>query len=97
MNAKVSDKIEVVVNDAVEQHTVKADDWARFKKLGAEIAALQRSRDAIKASFGLPDAKVLQQECKVVLVNGNGDEVGKATYSHVAEKVVAAYWQCRIS
>jgi hypothetical protein len=80
---------------------VSADEFARYKKLGAEKGAIEREQKAIVVKWeaaGIFPEKTADNVGKpFVVVNGNGDEIGKLTIYACEEKVVAGFIARRIS
>ena len=78
-----------------------ADSFARYKKLGAEKAALDREQKNIMANWEkaslLPEKNESNLDLPFVVVNGNGDEIGKITIYKCEEKTVAAFIARRVS
>lgn len=76
---------------------VEAQAWARYLKLKAERAALDREVKALEASFGFPSADQVAEDATYVIVNGNADEVGKLSFYHYSGAVIPPGWRRRIS
>ena len=80
---------------------VSADDFARYKKLGSEKGAIEREQKKIvegweKANL-LPEKTLSNVGREFVLVNGNGDEIGKLTVYACDEKIIPVFVARRIS
>lgn len=58
--------------------TVKAEDFAKFLKIRAASAALDRRAKVLRESFGLPDAAA-ETVGGHIIADGNGVAVGKFT------------------
>lgn len=62
-----------------------AEEYKEFNKLKAEIAAAQRAKEKLVEKWetvnGLPKAAADTQG-EYVIVNGNGDEIGKVTVAY---------------
>lgn len=83
------------------QIKVGADEFARYKKLGAEKGAIEREQKNIMAAWETAGLLPAKTEANVgvpfVVVNGNGDEIGKVTVYAAAEKTIPAFIARRIS
>jgi hypothetical protein len=59
--------------------TISAETFAKYKKIAAEKAALEKAIKALQADMPeLPESKA-ENAGTWVIVNGNGDEQGKVT------------------
>jgi len=76
---------------------VKSEIWNRRCKLKAEKASIERELKEIDASMDFPKAKDIAQPFQAVIVNGNGDNVGKFTVYFSPEKTIREFWAARIS
>lgn len=80
--------------------SITAAEFATFNKLKAEIASLERRKKEIIKKWenenGLPVA-CKATEGEYILVDGNGNEVGKATISYSAGYEVKPFFKRTIS
>lgn len=77
-----------------------ANQFAEYQRLSSEIAANERARKAIKEQWekaGLFPIASKASEGQYVIVNGNGDEQGKATVYHFSGAVIPASYRLKIS
>jgi hypothetical protein len=81
------------------QIKISADEFARYKKLGAEKSAIEREQKNIVAGWEglLPDKVETNVGVPFVIVNGNGDEIGKVTVYACEAKTIPAFVARRIS
>lgn len=88
-------------NLQIQKIKLPADEFARYKKLAAEKAAIDREQKNIVAAWEkaglLPNKTAENVGVQFVIVNGNNDEIGKVTVYSAEEKVVAAFVARRIS
>ena len=75
---------------------IVASDYTKFLRVRAAANALAKRADAIKASFGLPEATE-KNEGVWIIIDGNETVIGKATVSARAAYQVKAGFSIRIS
>lgn len=85
--------------------TVPAELWRERLALKAEIAAREKRVKEIDAQLNLPKGDSIAEtlslkegeKARIILVNGNGSEIGKASVFFQPEKTVASFWVVRYS
>lgn len=75
---------------------VKAEEFARFLRIRAASAALDRRAKALRESFGLPEADASSVGGHII-VDGNGVAVGKFTVAPRAGYEVKASYIGKLS
>jgi hypothetical protein len=76
---------------------VAAEVWATRQALKSEIAAREKAVKAIEERIGFPDAKEVGKAASIVIVDGNGQEIGKGCVFHFPGSVTPEGWRRRIS
>lgn len=76
---------------------VPADVWQTRQALKAEIAAREKALKVLEEHIEFPDAKAIGKTCSIVVVDGNGQEVGKGCIFHFLGSVTPEGWRRRIS
>ena len=76
---------------------VPADVWQTRQALKSEIAAREKAVKAIEERIGFPDAKEVGKPASIVIVDGNGQEIGKGCVFHFPVSVPPEGWRRRIS
>lgn len=83
------------------QIKINAHEFARYKKLGAEKGAIEREQKNIMAKWEaeglLPEKTAANIGQPFVIVNGNGDEIGKVTIYHCEARMMPEFTARRIS
>lgn len=77
--------------------TVPSEVWAARLALKAEIAAREKAVKALDESIGFPDAAKVGKATQIIIVNGNGLEVGKGVIYWFGGSVTPPAWRRRIS
>lgn len=87
--------------NTIEKIKLPADEFARYKKLGAEKGAIEREQKNIMAAWEqaglLPEKELKNCDVQYVIVNGNNDEIGKITVYHCDEKTIKEFIARRVS
>lgn len=96
-NASIENGTEAGTATPVVIVRVPADVWATRRALKAEIAAKEKALKAIEERIPFPDAKAIGKDCSIVIVDGNGQEVGKGTIYFFSGSVTPEGWRRRIS
>ena len=77
--------------------TVPSDVWATRLALKAEIAAREKAVKALDESIGFPDAAKVGKAATILIVNGNGLEIGKGTIFYYPGATIPGGWRRRVS
>lgn len=85
------------VDDAPIIITVPSEVWATRLALKAEIAAREKAVAELDKAIGFPDAASVARPCRILVVNGNGHEVGKGSIFWFGGATVPPAWRRRIS
>jgi hypothetical protein len=85
------------VDDAPIIVTVPSEVWATRLALKAEIAAREKAVKALDESIGFPDAAKVGKAAQIIIVNGNGLEIGKGIIYWFGGSVTPPAWRRRIS
>ena len=84
---------------------VEASNWNKFKKLVSEKSAIEKAIKELQNSFNLPSANEIAEsqglnhgdKANVIILNGNGDEVGKMSIFYYPGATIPANWRARIN
>jgi hypothetical protein len=85
------------VSRPIEQVMVEADQWTKYLKLKAERASVEREIKGIEETFHFPSAEEVGRDAQMVIVNGNGDAVGKLSVYWYTGATIPAAWRRRVS
>lgn len=85
------------VDDAPIIVTVPSEVWATRLALKAEIAAREKAVKALDEKLGFPEAEKIGRPAQIIIVNGNGLEVGKGVIYWFNGATVPPAWRRRIS
>lgn len=85
------------VDDSPIVVTVPSDVWATRLALKAEIAAREKAVKALDEKLGFPDPATIGKAATILIVNGNGLEIGKGTIFYYPGATIPAGWRRRIS
>lgn len=77
--------------------TVPSEVWATRLALKAEIAAREKAVKALDEKLGFPDAEKIGRPAQIIVVNGNGLEVGKGVIYWFGGSIIPPAWRRRIS
>ena len=77
--------------------TVPSEVWASRLALKAEIAAREKAVKVLDESIGFPDASKVGKATQIIIVNGNGLEIGKGVIYWFGGSIVPPAWRRRIS
>lgn len=77
--------------------TVPASVWAERLVLKAELAAKKKAIEDIDKALGFPEADSIGRACRILVVNGNGQEVGKGCVYWFKGATYEPGWRSRIS
>lgn len=84
------------VDDAPIIVTVPAEVWAARLALKAEIAAREKAVKAIDDKLGLPDPQAVGKPATIIIVNGNGLEMGKGSIFWYGGAIIPPSWRRRV-
>ena len=76
--------------------TCPASVWATRLALKAEIAAKEKAVEEIDKALNLPEADSVARPCRLIVVDGNGNEVGKGSVYWFKGATYKAGWRRRI-
>jgi hypothetical protein len=92
------------------EHTLKvevaASEWTRLLKLQSERASVEAQIEEAKKALNLPSGSAVAEtlgmvpgdKCRIIIVDGTGDQRGKGSVSYVAPtKIPDPRWQARYS
>lgn len=85
------------VDDSPIIVTVPSDVWATRLALKAEIAAREKAVKALDEKLGFPDAAKVGKAAQIIIVNGNGLEIGKGSIFYYPGATIPGGWRRRIS
>ena len=89
--------VESTVDDSPIIVTVPSEVWATRLALKAEIAAREKAVKALDEKLGFPDAATVGKAATILIVNGNGLEIGKGTIFYYPGATIPGGWRRRIS
>lgn len=84
------------VDEAPIVVTVPASVWADRLVLKAELAAKKKAIEEIDKALGFPNADSIGRPCRILVVNGNGQEVGKGCVYWFKGATYEPGWRSRI-
>lgn len=85
------------VDDSPIIVTVPSEVWATRLALKAEIAAREKAVKALDEKLGFPDAATIGKAAQILIVNGNGLEIGKGSIFYYPGATIPGGWRRRIS